>query len=49
MMEECPSDELNTIGYKLKCAKIQNEDDKYNFRDNVLPKRLYQYGIEYAD
>jgi len=49
MMEENPFDELNIIKDKLENAKFANDDDKYHFRNEILPRRLYKYGIKYAD
>jgi hypothetical protein len=49
MMEENPFDELNIIKEKLESTKFANDDDKYQFRNEILPRRLYKYGIKYAD
>lgn len=49
MMDENPSRELHIIEEKLAGSSLDSDDNKYEFRNNILPRRLYQYGIEYAN
>lgn len=49
MMDEDPSSELHIIEEKLAGSSLDSDDSKYEFRNNILPRRLYQYGIEYAN
>lgn len=49
MIKHQPEEGLRELNIELRKAQIGDNRDKYNFRDEVLAKKLDDMGLEYAD
>ena len=46
MIERLPEERLRELNIELRNTKIVTDKDKYEFRDNVLTKKMLRMGLK---